>query len=314
MANIINCLKKQLIIKGIGGARFQVAGIQPYVEDLKPGTDLLIGPKGFCWTATKSANAILKFILAALICFGLAGCFHLQQAGSKQERLTELSQKNASLQSALASKDEEILALGKEIVALNMKAIEYEAALHDLQERLAGHQQRLDAAIIEVVRTKARLRSLESKAEAASTIAEAEIDINALKKAPVSADTAEKEEVTAADYLLKMSIREFKNRNFGGALYLANQSKGRVRALQLRLNGGMEKAPVENEKAFANPLQLKVLSNSNLRSGPGLDNDVAGKLGKDELVTGLAYSGLWVRVETTEGEIGWLFHALVGPR
>jgi hypothetical protein len=265
-------------------------------------------------TNTKSANAFSRFILTALICFGLAGCLHLQQAASKQDRLAELSQKNASLQSAVASKDEEILALGKEIVALNMKAIEYEAALHDLQERLEGHQQRLGAAIIEVVRTKARLRSLESKAEAASTIAEAEIDINALKERPVSADSAEKEDVIAADYLLKTSIREFKDRNYGGALYLANQSKGRVRALQLRLNGGMEKAPAENEKAFAGPLHLKVLSNSNLRRGPGLDSDVVGKLGKDALITGLAYSGLWVRVETAEGKTGWLFHTLVGPR
>jgi hypothetical protein len=262
----------------------------------------------------KSAISTLRFISAALVCFGLAGCLHSQTSASRADRLAELSQENSSLQSAAAAKDAKILALDKEIVVLKLKAIEDEAALHDLQERLAGHQQRLDAAIIEVVRTKARLRSLESKAEAASTIAEAEIDINALKERPVSADKVEKEEASAAENLLKMSIREFKSSNYGGALYLANQSKGQVRTLQLRLKGGMEKAPMENEMAFARPLQLKVLANSNLRSGPGLDNELVGKLSQDALVKGLSYSGLWVHVETAEGKMGWLFHTLVGPR
>jgi len=261
----------------------------------------------------KRANVTLRFILAAWVCFGLTGCLHFQTSAS-QGHLAELSQKNSSLQSAAAAKDAKILELEKEVVVLNLKAIEDEAALHDLRERLAGHQQRLDAAIIEVVRTKARLRSLESKAEAASTIAEAEIDINALKERPVSEDKVEKEEASAAENLLKMSIREFKSRNYGGALYLANQSKGQVRTLQLRLKGGMEKAPMENEMAFARPLQLKVLSNSNLRSGPGLDNELVGKLSQDALVKGLSYSGLWVHVETAEGKMGWLFHTLVGPR
>lgn len=264
-------------------------------------------------THPKHTNAVSRIILVALVCSGLAGCLHSQPSAPQPDRLIELSQKNASLQSAVAAKDAKILELEKEIVRFNLKAIEDEAAFHDLQERLAGHQQRLDAAIIEVVRTKARLRSLESKAEAASTIAEAEIDINALRERPDSADPVEKEEAAAAENLLKMSIREFKSSNYGGALFLANQCKGQVRALRLRLRGGVEKAPMESDKEFACPLRLTVLSNSNLRSGPGLDNEVVGKLGKDASVKGLTYSGLWVRVETAEGKVGWLFHTLVGP-
>jgi len=76
----------------------------------------------------------------------------------------------------------------------------------------------------------------------------------------------------------------------------------------------MEKAPVESEKKFVKPLSLKVVANSNLRSGPGLDKEIVGRLDKDTLVTGHAYSGRWVRVETTKGTMGWLFQPLVGPR
>ena len=268
---------------------------------------------------TCSIGSYSKLLVAALICITAAGCFHVQKtsepaAPNNKDRLTELTETNASLELAVASKDEKILSLEKDVAALNMRILEYEAIIDDLQVRSEGHQKRLEAAIIEVVRTKARLRSLESKAEAASTIAEAEIAVTAMKKKINAADDVMKEEFAAAEQLLKMSAREFKNRNYGGALYLANQSKGQVRALQMHLSGDLERPLMEDEKQFVKPLPLRVLANSNLRSGPGLDNDIVGRLAKDALVTGYAYSGRWVRVETSKGAVGWLFQPLVAPR
>lgn len=257
-------------------------------------------------------------ISIALLCLWMTGCLHVQkaseQATASSDPVTQLTQKNESLELAVDSKDEEILELEKDIAALNMKILEYEAMIVDLREWSEAHQKRLDAAIIEVVRTKARLRSLESKAEAASTIAEAEIAVNAIKKELAPADEAMKEEIATAEQLLRMSAREFKTRNFGGALYLASQSKGQVRALQMRHSGRFEKAPIEGEKRFAKPISLKVLATSNLRSGPGLDNEIVGRLAKDTVVTGHAYTGRWVRVETGQGAVGWLFQPLVGPK
>ncbi len=267
---------------------------------------------------TCSEYALSKLFVGALICMSVAGCVHAQKASEpatrKPDRMTELTEKNTSLELALVSKDEAILSLEKDVAALNMRILEYEAIIDDLRARSEGHQKRLDAAIIEVVRAKARLRSLESKAEAASTIAEAEIAVNAMRKRIDAVDDVMKEEFNAAEQLLKMSTREFKNRNFGGALYLANQSKGQVRALQMHLSGDLEKPPMEDEKRFVKPLPLRVLANSNLRSGPGLDKDIVGRLAKDALVTGHAYSGRWVRVETSAGGVGWLFQPLVAPR
>lgn len=259
-----------------------------------------------------------RIVLGVLICFGAAACGPGQKASGPKappnDRVAKLTEENRELQTTLDSKNEEILTLEKDIADLNMRILEYEAMIGDLQKRSEGHQRRLDAAIIEVVRTKARLRSLESKAEAASTIAEAEISVNALLKQLDSADGIMKEEISMAEHLLKMSVREFNARNFGGALYLANQSKSQARSVQMRLKGEAEIPLIGDEKQFVQPLPLVVLTNSNLRSGPGLDNAVLRTLAKGARVTGHSYLGRWVRVETNKGVFGWLFRPLVSPR
>ncbi|MDP6179431.1 MAG: hypothetical protein QGG48_06020 [Desulfatiglandales bacterium] len=55
-----------------------------------------------------------------------------------------------------------------------------ETQIKELRERQALLHGRLDEAFQEVVRAKARLRSLESKAEVASNITEAEVALKAL--------------------------------------------------------------------------------------------------------------------------------------
>ncbi len=37
--NLRTCLKKRILVQGVGGAGFQTAGILKYVEDLKAGTN-----------------------------------------------------------------------------------------------------------------------------------------------------------------------------------------------------------------------------------------------------------------------------------
>lgn len=98
----------------------------------------------------------------------MAGCASLtsQQAEQKvagqklQEALTKQTTANQELEGELAR--------------LQLLLLEKEAKNKDLD-------QRLDEAILEVVRAKAKLRSLESKAEAVSTLAEGEIALKALK-------------------------------------------------------------------------------------------------------------------------------------
>jgi hypothetical protein len=253
------------------------------------------------------------------LCWVVTGCWHRFQepAAAPVQTAPEtlaMGNKIKDLQSELASRNQKIQAMEKEIAGLKMQIISNEALAKDMARWAENQQQRLDAAIVEVVRTKARLRSLESKAEAASTIAEAEIAVNALKKRAPSADEATREEIAAADQLLKMSMEEFQARNFGGALYLASQAKGQVRAVQMQISGGAETATLKGVKPFAQPLLLKLIKNSNLRQGPGLDQKILATLSKGTQVTGYAYKESWVKVKTKDGLTGWLFQSLVDVR
>lgn len=225
----------------------------------------------------------------------------------------DLQKKIETLHGDLASHKAQVEQLKVDNASLKIQILEYAALIQDLQGRSNSQRQRLDAAIVEVVRSKARLRSLESKAEAASTIAEAEIAISGLKKQIVLDDTDAHEEVSKTDQLVRMSVLEFKARNFGGALYLASQAKTQAQALQLGYQ--REKAAgQEDETPFAQPLPLTCLKNSNLREGPGLDKKIIDVLAKGTRVMGHAYKEGWVRVEALDGRSGWLSQSLISTR
>lgn len=288
-------------------------------------------------TQAQSGSAIAprtrNAIVIVLICWLFAGCLFArkpaqqvvlqpdcspaEQAALMDDKAALIDEKNAlakanqNLDSALSSKQEQVQNLERDIAGLKMQLLDYEARVQDLKQRFDNQQRRLDAAIVEVVRAKAKLLSLESKAEAASTLAEAEIAVKSLKSQQAEGDQGYGHEITDIEQLLAMSVAEFKARNFGGALFLANQTKGLVRMLQTRSSGNTSGSAVAGESPFAQPLPLKLLKNSNLRDGPGLDQNVIVTLKKDTLLVGYAFKGNWVRVETQDGISGWVFQELV---
>ena len=204
------------------------------------------------------------------------------------------------------------------LAKLQLRLLERDAQIKQLEKRLDSQQEMLDEAIQEVVRAKAKLRSLESKAEAASEMAEAEIAVKALKAQ--LAGQARNPELIKAQELLKMSAQEFKKENYGGAVYLTSQAKGHIRAAQIRL-GGREKAapikrlpPVKGEVFFSLPLPLRVLKTSNLREQPDLEGKVITTLAIGTPLIGYSYKGQWVRVTSKDGNNGWVFQTLVGGR
>jgi len=198
-------------------------------------------------------------------------------------------------------------------------------ANRELEEKLAGFQlqlleqdaqvkeinRKLDEATLEVVRAKAKLQSLESKAEAASTLAEGEIAMKALKS---KAAGLKNQGLVQAEALLNASNQELKKENYGGALYLAAQAKTVIKEQQERLKGQEENSKLEGEVSFAIPLQLRVVSSANLRKGPGLDNPVVLMLQEGQALVGYSYRGLWVRIKTEDGHGGWIHYSLVDGR
>jgi hypothetical protein len=243
----------------------------------------------------------LGLLLAVSFCF-IPACADLPS--KKPQDVSKLQQNVETLENNMAK--------------LQLRLLERDAQVKQLEDRLNSQQEMLDEAVQEVVRAKAKLRSLESKAEAASEMAEAEIAVKALK-AQLAGQTKNPELIKAQE-LLKMSAQEFKKENYGGAVYLTSQAKGRIRAGQPRLGGREEVAPikrlpaVKGEVFFALPLPLQVLKTSNLRAQPDLGSNVITTMETGTPLIGYSYKDQWVRVTSEDGNTGWIFQTLIGGR
>lgn len=210
--------------------------------------------------------------------------------------------------SAEPQPDPRVPELEAEIRGLERSILEKESEVQELRQRLDYQQRMLDDAIQEVVRAKAKLRSLESRAEAASQMAETEIAYKALKD---KAGEAGPSEVFQIDQMMTQSAAEFENENFGGALYLSSQAKALIQNVQIKLSAMVEVPSGTGEVSFSVPLTLQVIKRSNVRSEPGLDASVLVTLDPGSTVTGYSHKGDWVRVKLEDGTRGWIHQSLL---
>jgi hypothetical protein len=230
------------------------------------------------------------------------------------EKISGLISQNQRLKDDLATSQSENDRLQSAVTNLEIRILQQQALVNELERRVDAQQKRLDDAITEVVRTKSKLRSIESKAEAASTIAEAEIAVRSIKNRIETKQRDKLDELKKAERLLEMSMREFKAQNYGGALYLAVQSKNQVSAGGRRLREHDETARVNGEVAFDQPLTLSLTKNTNLRAGPGLSQPILMTLQQGRAIVGYAYMRSWIRVHTEDGMVGWVHQSLVRAR
>jgi uncharacterized coiled-coil protein SlyX len=183
---------------------------------------------------------------------------------------------------------------------LELRVMEKETQVEELQTRL-------DDARDEVVRTMAKLRTLASRAEAASAMAEADVAIQTFR----SSDGARSlPEMAQATRLVQQSTGEFGKENYGGALYLANQAKNVAAAGQQRLQGNRG-ATRAGETPFALPIRVKTASRGNVREGPGTNFSVAFEVNGGTLLTAFSYTDEWIRIADDNGRGGWIFRTLV---
>jgi hypothetical protein len=189
-----------------------------------------------------------------------------------------------------------------------------EAQLLLLEKEIQAEElgKKLEEAILEVVRTKAKLRSFESKAEAASALAEGEIALKAFKSDGVGmgGDAV----ILQAQELLRAGNLELRKENYGGALYLATRAKAITREGEER-SKDREKIPtLPGEASFAMPLPLRLVRPGDLRQRPSHESKVLSSLRKGSTLVGISYKGLWVRVRTESGQGGWIHYNLVRKR
>jgi hypothetical protein len=191
---------------------------------------------------------------------------------------------------------------------LERKLARTELALLEREAQVGELQARLDDARQEVVRAMAKQQSLASRAEAASSMAEAEIALHSLR------GTAGDQGVQEVNRLVKASTAEFDKQNYSGALYLAGQAKGAAFAARAQ-RVGVERGPMRSgEKPFANPLQLQTKTGANVREGPGENFKILFTLPAGSALTGVSHTEQWVRITDGSGRSGWIFQSLIARR
>jgi uncharacterized protein YgiM (DUF1202 family) len=174
--------------------------------------------------------------------------------------------------------------------------------------RLADMDRRLDEATTEVVRAMARLRTLATRAEAASAIAEAEVTVQQLRG---RAGPQAPPEAAQAEAALHSASAAFDAENFGGAVYLATQAKRAATAGRGRLADVGSTATRPNERAFALPVPLTTTSSANLRSLPSGSASVISTVPAGTALTAYSYENDWLKVSTTDGGSAWVHQSVV---
>jgi uncharacterized protein YgiM (DUF1202 family) len=189
--------------------------------------------------------------------------------------------------------------LERRLTMLELRVLEKEAQVEDLEVRLVDTR-------TAVVRAMAR-QTATSRAEAASGMAEAEVSLQSLR-ASAAQQPAETMQVT---HLVRQSSLEFDKRNYGGALYLANQAKALAMSFRARGTNANRQAPIAGETAFALPIRLKVESKGNIREGPGTNFGIAFGVEGGSVVTAFSYTADWIRINDDRGRNGWIYRSLV---
>ncbi|HEX5814464.1 MAG TPA: SH3 domain-containing protein [Methylomirabilota bacterium] len=180
----------------------------------------------------------------------------------------------------------------------------------DAEIRALNHK--LEAAILEVVRAMAKLRGLSGRAEAASALAETEIALKSMPPAP--ALRLRDADLVQARQLLKLASEEFKKQNYDGTVYLTSQVKMLIRTPSGRPVRGADTVRPDGELALSPTLELRAANRSNVREGPGPSFKVLFVVERGTALSGIAYSGVWVRVTTGDGRAGWMHYSLVDQR
>jgi hypothetical protein len=156
-----------------------------------------------------------------------------------------------------------------------------------LEERLAAEQRDLEVTEMELIRTKARLKGLETKAEASSAIAEANI---LLRRAENSSGAL----VTLGQQSLAKAEQQLKEENYGAANFFALKAQD----LATRAQDGPE-----SRRDATLPLSVRVrVGRANIREGPGLDQKVLTMLPRGTTLPVRRAQGDWFEIahgETT---------------
>jgi hypothetical protein len=164
-----------------------------------------------------------------------------------------------------------------------------------LEDRLAAQQRDLEVTEMELIRTKARLKGLETKAEASSAIAEARI---LLRRAESRGGAL----LALGQQSLVKAEQQLLEENFGAAIFFALKAQD----LATRAQDGPEA-----RRGGSLPLSVRVrVARANLRKGPGSGEPVVAVVPRGSVLSVKRGQGEWL--EVTHGQLtGWVSRSVV---
>jgi hypothetical protein len=225
----------------------------------------------------------------------------------EQERAADWAAAVARERAAIAARDSAnatITVLIKRVSVLELRLLEKDAQVEDLQSRL-------DETRTAVVKARSQVQMANGRAGAASGMAEAEVALRSLRAvAPPNYP-----DVQQATRLLRQSGDAFDRKNYGGAIFLAGQAKTVALTATSRLGAGNRlRSARTGEAPFAVPLHLKVVVAGNVRERPGSSAPVVFPVTAGVPLTGLSYLDDWIRVIDDRRRTGWINRGMVGRR
>jgi uncharacterized coiled-coil protein SlyX len=243
-------------------------------------------------------RSLLRQVIFLLAAAAMTACASTTPQPASKATTTRRSTAARQRAETVSVRDPE---LERRLARLELRVLEKEEHADELQRRL-------DDARDEVVRTMAKLRTLASRAEAASAMAEADV---ALQTFRAKEGARSLPEMAQTQRFIAQSTTEFNRENYGGALYLANQAKAATEMGTARLAGGSRGATRAGETPFAVPLRLRTTAKGNVREGPGTNFQVVFEASSGESLTAFSYTEDWVRVADESGRTGWIFRSLI---
>ena len=231
----------------------------------------------------------------------------LRVSAVEQERAADWAAATARERAAVAGRDSAnatIAVLIKRVSVLELRLLEKDAQVEDLQSRL-------DETRTAVVKARSQVQMANGRAGAASGMAEAEVALRSLRAiAP-----PQYPDVQQATRLLRQSSGAFDQKNYGGAIFLAGQAKTVALTATSRLGAGNRlRSARTGESPFAIPIRLKVITAGNVRDRPGSKAAVVFPVDVGAQLTGLSYLDDWIRVTDDRRRTGWINRAVVGRR
>jgi hypothetical protein len=248
-------------------------------------------------------TALMKVSAAELKKENYGGSLFLtNQIKGKLMDLQDLIESEQQQRSAASGKSSASAEFDTKIARLQALLVEKDAQVQKLHRKL-------DDTIQEAVRTKSKLRSQENKAEAASTLAEAETAMKMLNDSISGADR--QLEAVQGVALMRMGADEFKKENYSGSLYATNQVKAILKDIQENSRGRHTMTPVDGEVLFALPLSLRIAVSGKVHEGPAAESTVAWSVERGASPTAVSYKGPWIRVKDGGNRWGWIFYDLI---